>query len=142
MVEGGGMAGAEDAGGTAGESAGMGGVPSGGASEGGSAGEPSPACVTARDTLAKLLADAQACNPLVINPDILCTGEVEDECGCPRVVNNQDSQETSDYVDAVDRYLEGCRPCFVRCRALPDDPMCTGANSNGSCAPPVIAVQQ
>jgi hypothetical protein len=124
--------GSAGAGGVAGGSGGEAGLSGAGA---GGAGEDE--CDELGSELASTLAEARACNLAVSR--LSCTGEVTDHCGCPVVVDLDDSEATQRYRKLMQQYHEQCPP--VACPAIlcpqPGLTRCTaqGTGVMGTCEP-------
>jgi hypothetical protein len=104
-----GGAGAAGAGGVAGGSGGEDGLSGAGA---GGAGEDE--CTALAKDMASTLEEARACN--IALSRISCTGEVMDQCGCPVVVDLDNSEATQRYRELMQQYHEQCPP--VACPAI------------------------
>jgi hypothetical protein len=101
-------------GGVAGGSGGEGGLSGKGGKGAGGRGEDE--CDAIQRELASTLAEARACNLALSR--LTCTGEVVDECGCPVVVDEDDSEATRRYRMLMEQFNERCSvPCpAVVCR--------------------------
>jgi hypothetical protein len=119
----GGVAGTNTGGTSAGGASGSSGSASGGTDTGGSAGSGvsgsagsgggASDCDVAVMQAEAALREARACNPN--SGGVLCTGSVQDLCGCTVPVDKQDSEETRAYLALRDAALR----CGVACLAIP-----------------------
>jgi hypothetical protein len=130
-----GSGGAAGSGGVAGGSGGDGGLSGKGGKGSGGGGEDE--CDAIGRELASTLAEARACN-LALSSRLSCTGEVVNECGCPVVVDQDDSEATRRYRMLMEQFNERCSvPCpAVVCR-LPVSGRCNSEDNSvhGLCEP-------
>ena len=108
-----GVAGSDAAvGGTSGSGGGEGGLSGQGGT--GTAGRGGDDCAALREELTSTLAEARACN-LALSSRLSCTGEVVNECGCPVVVDWDDSVASRRYRMLMKQFNERCS---IACPAI------------------------
>jgi hypothetical protein len=88
----------------------------------GSGGTGGTDCSLAIQRAQSALLAAQSCNPLA--GGMVCTGSVEDLCGCTVPVNDENSTATKNYLELREPAL-GCGvPCLAIPCQEPTTPMC------------------
>jgi hypothetical protein len=126
----GGEAGSEvggSSGASAGGEAGLSG--SGGESGKGTAGRGSTDCAELRQELMTTLAEARACN-IALSSRLSCTGQVVNECGCPVVVDSDDSVASRRYRVLMKQFSDRCS---VACPAIVcRDPLAGRCETSGN----------
>ena len=116
----GGSSGTDPTGGAGGAGRGGAGGVSGRAGSGGMGGTD---CALAIQTAQSALAAAQYCNPL-IGAGVICTGTVEDLCGCTVPVGDQNSQATKNYLAVREAAVRCGVPCLAIVCQEPTTAMC------------------
>jgi hypothetical protein len=114
----GGSGGTDATGGTGTGGTGLGGT-SGRAGNGGQGGTD---CDLAIQRAQAALNSAQVCNPLA--GGMVCTGSVEDLCGCTVPVNDQNSEATKYYLELREPAVKCGVPCLAIPCLEPTTPMC------------------
>jgi hypothetical protein len=122
----GGTGGTDPTGGTGGGGAGQGGAGQGGAAgvsgRAGNGGQGGDDCTLAVQRAQAALSAAQLCNPLVGSN--VCTGKVEDLCGCQVPVADQNSEQTKTYLELREPAVKCGVPCLAIPCMEPTTPMC------------------